>query len=72
MTSSQSSNEPEINVDTLFYAVLCGLIANGGTTDDWIDVYRQAKVGAQTIYACIVEDALNDELLEAQKDLHGR
>ena len=64
-------DDESIDPDSLFFAVLCGIIANG-SHDNWNDVYHQAKVGAQTIFALIVEDALADELEQAQKDLHGR
>lgn len=64
-------DDENIDPESLFFAVLCGIIANG-SHDNWNDVYHHAKVGTQTIYALIVEDVLEEELLEAQKDLHGR
>jgi len=64
-------DEPYIDPDALFFSVLSGIIANGAH-DNWHSMYAAAKVGAQTIYALIVEDAIADELTEAQKDLHGR
>lgn len=59
------------DVDLLFLAVLAGLIANG-SSDDWHAIYQHAKVGAQTILTCIIDDALEDELTALQKDSHGR
>jgi len=63
--------EPYIDPDGLFFAVLSGVIANG-KYETWNATYAAAKVGTQTIYALIVEDAIEQELTEAQKDLHGR
>jgi len=64
-------DEPYIDPDALFFSVLSGVIANG-SHETWSQVYAAAKIGTQTIYALIVEDAIEDELAEAQKDLHGR
>ena len=64
-------DEESIDTDALFFAVLTGVIANGNH-ETWQSIYSAAKVGAQTIYALIVEDTIADELVEAQKDLHGR